>query len=137
VIAPELLAMIPAEPHASDLNRDLYPGLMARGLVRGLVTQGAWSDLGTPASYLAANLDVAAGRIDLTRYGLPRPRRLAASARIAPSASVSEDAVIGADCLVPAGARVERAVLWPGTRLRQGEQLVGAVAAGELRVAVP
>jgi len=135
VIAPELLALVPAAPFECDVNRDLYPPLMARGLVRGLVTHGAWSDLGTPATYLAANLDVAAGRFPLTRFGLPAPRRIAASASIDPAALVGEEAVIGEGCLVPAGARLERAVLWPGTRLRAGEVVVDAVAAGDLRVA--
>jgi mannose-1-phosphate guanylyltransferase len=135
VVSPELLALVPDRPFACDVNRDLYPPLMARGLVRGLVTTGAWSDLGTPAAYLAANLDVAAGRIGLGRFGLPPPRRIAASARIDPSARVGEDAVVGERCVVPAGARVERAVLWPDTRLRPGEAVVDAVAAGELRVA--
>jgi len=135
VISPELLALVPGDPFACDVNRDVYPALMARGLVRGLVTHGAWSDLGTPAAYLAANLEVAAGRFPLGRFGLPSPRRIAASARIDPGASLGEQVVIGEGCLVPAGARVERAVLWPGTRLRPGEELIGAVAAGELRVA--
>jgi mannose-1-phosphate guanylyltransferase len=134
VVSPELVARVPERPFECDLHRDLYPPLMARGLVRGLVTHGAWSDLGTPAGYLAANLDVAAGRIDLARFGLPPARRLAASARIDAAATVGEDAVIGEGCVVPAGARVERAVLWAGTRLRAGERVVGAVAAGELRV---
>ncbi len=135
VVSPELLALIPALPFECDLNRDLYPPLMGRGLVRGLVTHGAWRDLGTPASYLAANLEVAAGRIDLARFGLPAPRRIAASASVDPGASVGEAVVLGEGCVVPAGARVDRAVLWPGTRLRQGEVVVDAVAAGELRVA--
>ncbi len=135
VIAPELLARIPATPFECDVNRDLYPPLMARGLVRGLITTGAWRDLGTPATYLAANLEVAAGRLDLARFGLPPPRRIAASARVDPGASVGEAVVVGEGCVVPAGARVDRAVLWPGTRLREGEVLVDAVAAGELRVA--
>ena len=135
VVAPELLALVPSTPFECDVNRDVYPPLMGRGLVRGLVTHGAWSDLGTPASYLAANLDVAAGRTELTRFRLPPPQRLAASARIDPTARVGEDAIIGERCVVPAGARVERAVLWPDTRLREGEVVVGAVAAGELRVA--
>lgn len=135
VVSPELLALIPALPFECDLNRDLYPPLMGRGLVRGLVRYGAWRDLGTPASYLAANLEVAAGRIDLARFGLPAPRRVAGSARIDPGATVGEAVVIGEGCVVPAGARVDRAVLWPGTRLRQGEVVIDAVAAGELRVA--
>ncbi len=135
VISPALLPLIPAAPFECDIHRDVYPPLMGRGLVRGLVTCGAWSDLGTPASYLAANLEVAAGRFPLARFGLPAPRRIAGSARIEPGAQVGEAVVIGEGCLVPAGARLDRAVLWPGTRLREGEVLVDAVAAGELRVA--
>jgi mannose-1-phosphate guanylyltransferase len=135
VLSPGLLERIPAAPFEADLHRDLYPPLMARGLVRGLVMHGAWSDLGTPASYLGANLEVAAGRVDLARFGLPAPRRIAASARVDPAARVGPEVVIGEGCLVPAGARVDRAVLWPGTRLGEGEVLVEAVAAGELRVA--
>jgi mannose-1-phosphate guanylyltransferase len=134
VLDPELLALVPPAPFECDLHRHVYPPLMARGLVRGLVTHGAWRDLGTPASYLAANLDVAAGRLDRSRFGLPPPRRVAAGARIDPGARVGEAAVIGEGCEVPAGAVVERAVLWPGTRLRPGEVVVDAVAAGELRV---
>jgi len=135
VLSPGLLERIPAAPFECDLHRDLYPPLMARGLVRGLVTHGAWSDLGTPASYLAANLEVAAGRFPLARFGLGAPRRIAASARIDPGAWIGEAVIIGEGCEVPAGARVDRAVLWPGTRLRQGEALLDAVAAGDLRVA--
>ena len=135
VLAPELLALLPDQPFECDLHRHVYPPLMGRGLVRGLVTHGAWSDLGTPASYLAACLDVAAGRFPLARFGLPRPRRIAGSARVDPSARVGEEVVVGEACLVPAGARVERAVLWPGTRLGEGEVVAGAVAAGSLRVA--
>jgi mannose-1-phosphate guanylyltransferase len=135
VVSPELLERVPAEPFQVDVNRDVYPPLLARGLVRGLVTHGTWRDLGTPASYLAANLEVAAGRIGLGRFGLPPPQRIAASARIHPSARVGDDAVVGERCVVPAGARVERAVLWPDTHLREGEVVVDAVAAGDLRVA--
>jgi mannose-1-phosphate guanylyltransferase len=135
VLDPGLLSLVPGAPFASDTHRDLYPPLLAGGLVRGLPTHGAWRDLGTPADYLAANLEVAAGRFPLARFGLPAPRRLHPGARIDGSARVDEASVIGEGCLVPAGARVERSVLWPGTRLRPGEALVGAVAAGELRVA--
>lgn len=133
VLSPALLDLVPAAPFEVDVNRDVYPPLMARGLVRGLVTSGAWNDLGAPDRYLAANLDVAAGRVPLHRFGLARPPALAPDARIEPGAAV-RDAVIGAGCHVPAGARVERAVLWEGTALEPGEAVVDAVAAGELRV---
>jgi mannose-1-phosphate guanylyltransferase len=134
-LSPALLDRIPATPFACDLHRDLYPPLMARGLVRGLVTSGAWSDLGEPASYLAANLEAAAGGWRPERFGLEAPPpRIAPDARIDPAASVDARSVIGARCRVPAGARVEGSVLWDDTALEPGEQLIGAVAAGALRV---
>jgi len=135
VLSPALLEAVPAEPFELDVNRHLYPPLMARGLVRGLIACGYWNDLGTPERYLAANLDVAAGRVPLARFSLAAPAAIAPSARVAPGARVI-DAVLGAGAEVPEGARVERAVLWPGTRLAPGEVLVDAIAAGALRVTI-
>lgn len=133
VLSPALLDLVPAAPFEVDVNRHVYPPLMARGLVRGLVTSGYWNDLGTPDRYLAANLDVAAGRVPLGRFGLAQPPPVAPDAVVEPGASVGE-AVVGAGCRVPAGARLERAVLWPGTALAPGEVVRDAVAAGDLRV---
>jgi mannose-1-phosphate guanylyltransferase len=134
VVSPALLALIPAAPFEADVNRELYPPLMARGLVRGVITCGYWNDLGTPDRYLAANLDVAAGRVALGRFGLASPPAISPEAEISRDARV-RDAVVGAGCAIPAGARVERAVLWPGTKLHPGEVVVDAVAAGDVRVA--
>lgn len=133
VVSRALLDEVAAAPFEQDVNRHVYPPLMARGLVRGLVTSGYWNDLGTPDRYLAANLDVAAGRVPLGRFGLAAPPRLAPEAQVDPGAQVGE-AVVGAGCRVPAGARLERAVLWPGTALRPGEAVVDAIAAGDLRL---
>jgi len=135
VLSPELLARVPDEPFECDLNRHVYPPLMASGRVRRVVSAGAWNDLGAPRSYLAANLDVAAGRLPLGRFGgLARPPRVAPDAVISAGAQVGEDVVIGAGCRVGARARLERAVLWPGTVVAPGEVVVDAIAAGDLRV---
>jgi mannose-1-phosphate guanylyltransferase len=133
VLDPAILDLVPAEPFELDVNRDLYPPLMARGLVRGVVTSGAWRDLGTPGAYLETCLEVADGRLPLDRFGVTLPSRVAPGAAVEQGAEV-RDAVVGDGCLVPAGCRVERAVLWPGTRLHPGEAVVEAIAAGELRV---
>jgi mannose-1-phosphate guanylyltransferase len=135
VLSPALLDLVPDEPFECDVNRHVYPPLMARGLVRRVVSAGARSDLGDPRSYLAANLEVAAGRWPLGRFGgLAVPPRVAPDAVIAPDAAVGEDVVIGAGCRVGAGARLARAVLWPGTVVAPGEVVRDAVAAGDLRV---
>lgn len=135
LLSPALLDLVPAAARALDVNHEVYPPLLERGLVRGRVVAGAWSDLGTPARYLEAVLDLAAGRFPAGRFALGGPpERISPAAVVEPGAQVSAEAVVGAGCLVPAGARVDRAVLWPGTRLAPGEAVVSTIAAGALRV---
>jgi N-acetyl-alpha-D-muramate 1-phosphate uridylyltransferase len=75
---------------------------------------GMYLDTGTPADYLAANLD-AAGDANL----------------IAPGATVTgrcERSVVGAGAVV--SGDLTRSVVWPGGRVAAGEHLVDAVRAG-------
>lgn len=163
VLSPELLARVPAEPFELDVNRHVYPPLMAQGLVRGHVVRGAWDDLGNPARYLAANEAVLAGRFPLARFhgaspfaghepfghpgvwagpgvhvdpgaALHAPALIGPGARVEAGATVGPLAVVGAGASVRAGARVAHAVVWEGTELRAGEELSRAIAAGDDRV---
>jgi len=165
VLSPALLAEVPAEPFERDVNRHVYPALMAGGQVRGHVASGYWNDLGTPGRYLAASRDLLAGRLPPGRFRGADPVagaaelapgvRAAPSARIAPGArlagpaliqagaeiaagaEVGPQAVIGAGARIGAGAAVRRAVVWEGTRVAPGERVEDAIAAGELRVRDP
>lgn len=163
VLSPELLARVPAAPFELDVNRHVYPPLMEAGLVRGHVVAGAWDDLGTPARYLAANEDVLSGRFPLARFhgaspfaghepfghpgvwlgagahvdpgaALHAPALVGPGARVEAGATVGPAAVVGAGARIGAGARVAHAVVWEGTHVRPGEELLRAVAAGEERV---
>jgi len=163
VLAPGLLDRIPAEPFVLDVNRHVYPPLMDAGLVRGHVAPGYWNDLGTPERYLAANEDVLAGRVPLTRFhgadpfagldlfghagvwmaprshvdpgaALHAPAIVGAGARVEAGATVGPFAVVGEGARVAAGARVAHAVVWDGTALAPGEEVVRAVAVGGDRV---
>ena len=163
LLAPELLDRVPAEPFELDVNRHLYPPLMSAGLVRGHVAPGYWNDLGTPERYLAANEDVLAGRVPLARFhgadpfagldlfghagvwlaprahvdpgaALHAPAIVGAGARVEAGATVGPFAIVGEGARVAAGARVAHAVLWDGTALAPGEEVVRAVAAGGDRV---
>ncbi|HSN90866.1 MAG TPA: NDP-sugar synthase [Anaeromyxobacteraceae bacterium] len=134
VLSGRALDEVPAVPFECDVNRHVYPPLMERGLVRGFAASGFWSDPGTPAGYLAANLEAAAGRVPLARFPGLAPARIGPGTVIEPGAEVGEDVVLGARCRVPAGAVLRRAVVWDGTAIAPGERLEGAVAAGALRV---
>jgi mannose-1-phosphate guanylyltransferase len=144
VLSPAILGRVPAEPFECDVNRHVYPPLMASGAVRGLVVSGYWNDLGTPARYLEASADVLAGRVPLARFAAVDPFagtrelapgvRAAAAARIDPGARLEAPAFIGRRCVVPAGARVRDAILWDDTVLAPGESVEHAIAAGAERV---
>lgn len=138
VLEPEILRPLREEP--SGLHEDGYGPLLAGGArVLAHRDEGAWNDVGTPARYLDANLSLLSGTVPVARFAA---LRLDLAAR--QTAWIGEEArlegevlgsVIGAGALVPEGARVERSLLWPGTELRPGEQLVRCIAAGDLRVA--
>jgi len=160
VLSPALLDAVPAEPFACDVNRHVYPPLLARGAVRGVVAGGYWNDLGTPARYLQANLDLLGGRAGRPRGADPLdglapagpgawvapgarvergatlagPVLVGAGAEVGAGAVVGPEAVVGAGARIGAGAVVRRAVVWAGTGVRAGETVVEGVAAGDLRV---
>jgi mannose-1-phosphate guanylyltransferase len=162
VLSPTLLDRVPAAPFEQDINRHVYPPLMASGAVRGRVVDGYWNDLGTPARYLEATFDVLSGRVPLARFPGADPfagagevapgvraaasARLDASARllgpslvgegavIGAGATIGPRAVIGAGARIAPGATVREAIVWERTALAQGEEVARAIAAGEERV---
>ena len=162
VLSPDLLERVGPDPFEADVNRHVYPPLMASGAVRGFVASGYWNDLGTPARYLEANRDVLAGRVPSARFPgadpfaatrefgpgvraapdaridpgarLMGPALVGAGAEIAAGAEVGPEAVVAAGCRIPAGAVLRRAVAWEGTALSPGEVVEDAIAAGADRV---
>lgn len=145
VLSPGLLDRVPQDPFECDVNRHVYPPLMASGAVRGLAVSGWWNDLGTPARYLEASAALLSGEVPLGRFPGADPFagtrelspgvRVAEDARIDPSARLVAPVFVGPGASVPAGAHVEDAAIWAGTSLAPGEAVVHAIAAGEHRVA--
>jgi mannose-1-phosphate guanylyltransferase len=162
ILSARLLDRVPAEPFACDVNRHVYPPLLGEGSVRGHLDAGPWRDLGDPGGYLAAHLDLLAGRLPLGGFpgadplaglapagegvwlgagavvdpgaALLAPAALGAGTRVEAGARVGPGAFLGRGCRVGAGAAVRSAVVWDGTAIRPGEAVEGAVAAGRLRV---
>jgi mannose-1-phosphate guanylyltransferase len=162
VLSPALLDRVPAAPFECDINRHLYPPLMADGLVRGHRVEGYWNDLGAPDRYLAAHADLLAGRVPLGRFpGLdpfagcevhghgvsvgrgagvdPRaqldgPVLLGAATFVEAGALVGPNVVAGPRCRIGCDAVVRDAVLWEGTVVARGERVERAIAAGTLRL---
>jgi mannose-1-phosphate guanylyltransferase len=113
VLEPAVLELI--EPgRAVSVEREVFPRLIGRGLY-AQVGSGRWRDIGTPDSYLAANLE------QMPPGGLVDP-----AADVDPSANVTES-VVGAAARIGAGARIDRSVVLPDARVPEGAQFEHAV----------
>ena len=128
VLEPSVLASIPPG-RAVSIERETFPRILERpGRLYALRSDGYWLDIGTPAKYLEAKLDLLAGEVGPTptptaverrarrlggagRRGRRRRGPAGAGARSvpgrtwAPSATLNRT-VIGADVRIGAGARL-------------------------------
>jgi mannose-1-phosphate guanylyltransferase len=116
VVEPDVLDLIPAG-RAVSVEYEVFPALVGAGLHARSFT-GYWRDIGTPASYLDANVE-----------RLPDGGAIDPTAIVSAGASVT-GSVVGAGCRVEDGARVHRSVLLPGAVVAAGRrvdnQVVGA-----------
>jgi mannose-1-phosphate guanylyltransferase len=115
VVDPGVLDLIPAG-RAVSVEYEVFPLLVGAGLYAWSF-DGAWRDIGTPDSYLDANLE------QMPPGGLVDP-----SAEIAAGARVM-DSVVGPGCRVEAGARVLGSVLLAGAVVAGGRTVQNRVVA--------
>jgi mannose-1-phosphate guanylyltransferase len=106
VAEPDVLDLIPPGRPVS-VEYDVFPRLVGEGLY-ALADESAWRDIGTPQSFLAANLE------RMPPGGLVDP-----TADIDPTASV-ERSVIGPRCRIGARARVRESVVLAGALVAEG-----------------
>ena len=55
VLEPSFLGLIP-EGRRVSVEREVFPALVQRGALYALGSDALWTDMGTPAKYLEANL---------------------------------------------------------------------------------
>jgi mannose-1-phosphate guanylyltransferase len=119
VLEPGVLELI--EPgRAVSVEREVFPRLIGQGLY-ARVDEGRWRDIGTPESYLAANLE------RMPPGGLVDPL-----AMVEPTADVTES-VVGAHARIGGGARIDRSVVLPGADVPAGARFQLAVVSPDGR----
>ncbi len=124
LLEPEVLERIP-RGRACSIEREVFPGLAAEGRLHGFPSAAYWRDIGTPASYLQANLDVLEG---VLRTESPDgPNHLGPDVVVEEGAEVGPGASLGPGVRVAAGARVARSVLGEGVVVERGARVEGAV----------
>jgi NDP-sugar pyrophosphorylase family protein len=155
LIDAALLARIPPRQVVS-VEREVFPGLIADGVpCYGWSADSYWLDIGSPAAYLAAQVDLLAGRVKtpLAPPGEPRDgcwveptAFVATGARLEPPAVVGAEAsvqvgarvgpltVLGERARIAPGARVEGAVLWERVEVGEGSVLRDCVVGADVRI---
>ena len=108
-----------------DFSRGLFPRLMDVGArFKAWEAGGYWADIGTPASYLAANTHL-----------LHAQGTVAGAASIAGDAELHLPYLVGADCSIAAGAVIgPDTVLGRGCSIGEGAQVRGSVLHADIQV---
>ncbi len=146
VLEPEVLDLI--EPGvAVSIEREVFPRLVEEGSLFALTLPGYWLDVGTPASYLQAHLDL------LTREeGLVKVHRLARVSRdaelegpvvVGPGATIDQGARVGPfvhighDAQVASRVSLRRTAVLPHAVVERGSRLVRAIVAPGIGAIAP
>jgi NDP-sugar pyrophosphorylase family protein len=139
ILEPRVLDYIPeGEPFMFEYG--VFPQLLERGEpFYGYVWRGYWRDIGTPASYLQANLDVLAGGVKiLDRPPASRGEKFDETAEIDSLSCVDTscavkagaqviNSVINRNCYIEERARIENSVVRSGSRIGTGAVISDAV----------
>lgn len=139
ILEPRVLDYVPeGEPFMFEYG--VFPKLLEHNEpFYSYVWRGYWRDIGTASSYLQANLDVIAGRVEL----LPPPttqrgEKFDESAEVEPPSAVDPgctlkpgvriiNSVISRNCYIEERARIENCVIRAGTRIGAGSSIQRAV----------
>jgi len=138
LIDAALLTRIPAG-RAVSIEREFFPALIAEGIpAYGWIGDAYWRDIGSPAAYREAQLDLLTGRArsPLTPPGERRDGSwIAASARLAAGARLTAPSLLGERVQVASGAQVgPLAVVGDGSRIAEDARVARAILWEEVEV---
>jgi mannose-1-phosphate guanylyltransferase len=145
ILQREILAeMAPAGTRIS-IERDVFPGLVGRGLY-GHATSGYWMDIGTPERYLQATFDILQGDVStevgralaqadgILRHGAAEvagvihgPAVLGSGVRVQAGAIVGPRVVLGAGVTVGAGANIDNSVVLDRARVGEDTRITQSI----------
>jgi len=155
VLDAALLDRIPSGRVAS-MEREFFPDLLADGVpCFGWIGECYWLDIGSPAKYRQAHLDLLAGRVNAyvgpvaaggqepaiaadavigSRALASPPVVIGAGCRLEDDARVGPSTVLGPGCVVGAGATLEGSVLWERVSVGPGATLSNCIVGANVRV---
>lgn len=123
VCEPAILDRISAAGPMS-IEREVFPAMVEEGVLYAMQSPAYWVDAGTPATYLASQLDLIDGRREQVAAQFGQAVDEAAS--VHPDARVAHS-IVGAAASVEAGAEVRDSVVLADARVEAGASVVGSI----------
>lgn len=120
-----VLDLIPPGESVS-IERDVFPRLVGSRL-HGLLLDGYWMDIGTPARYLQASWDILEGRVATRVQSSGHGVLVDPGAAVDDGATLGPRAVVGPGCSIGAGATVMGSVLLDGASVGENARLVDSI----------
>ena len=129
ILEPKVLDYIPeGEPFMFEYG--VFPQLLEAGeRFYAYTWRGYWRDIGSPSSYLQANLDVLAGRIALLDH--PPAQR---GERFDDTAEIDSSSVVDSSCTVKAGAQIINSVVSRNCYIEERARIENSVVRGGSRI---
>jgi mannose-1-phosphate guanylyltransferase len=103
-----------------SIEREVFPAMVADGVLFAMAGDTYWIDTGTPAKYLQAQMDLLRGMRGAPIDGIHPSAQIAIDAQVARS-------VVGAGATVEAGAQVRGSVVMAGARVGAGAVVERAI----------
>lgn len=152
ILEPEIFELIP--PGKIDINRDVYPRLIASGkTLMGHVHTGFWRELGTPRLYLEGSMAILRERKDPALAPLRSSEgvfldqaRLPPDVTVEPPVLVGRATVLGNRCALRGGVIIGRqakigkgsslrsSIVWDGARVGDGASLSECIVSSGVNV---
>lgn len=147
VLESSVLEQVP-EREMYDFSQDLFPKLMAQGRgIYGFAPAGYWCDVGTPAAYLQATMDLLQNRVQHEPFGrflggdiwikdnveiapdaeLYGPIYLGDNVQIKGKVFIQGPAVIRDDTIVDNRVNISRSIFWRGCYIGEDTNVQGAI----------
>jgi mannose-1-phosphate guanylyltransferase len=146
VLEPDTFSRIPKDT-AWSIERSFFPSLIERGeTFIAYVDQGYWIDIGTPEKYMQVHRDIMDGRYRAAPFApggsstwispearvesgaaIEGPCFIDAGAVIKGGARIGPYCVIGRQCWIEEHAVLDRAIVWPNTRISQEAVVRGSI----------
>lgn len=139
ILEPEILRLIP-EGENRSFEYQIFPDILKGKIPFFGFDIGAsyWRDIGNPASYLQANMDLVSGKVGVEAVPRPMP------ADISQTAAIDSLSVMASDCVVKPHTRITKSVvgagvhidekvsirdsvIWPHARISGGASIEGAI----------